>query len=445
MELVLYPMISSVQNEINQQQLQKQFGHLGNSVYNMQMPKPSAPQLVDAPVEHSLSTSMAELLELSGPSGGLSVTPNPSGSWDPSASLHLHESQHLHQLQPQLQTQAFQQSQGQSQGFQQTQQAPTYQSTHAQSDRFTQMQPQGQHAIQSPFHASSQLPSQLQHQSQGATYPHLAPSQVIGEQRHQVGHVANSSQDSLSQLHQLEVAQVSGAEPVSVSIIQPAIWSAQDRQQAQHTAASAHLPPAHFDSAFLVSSPAASSDAQSSVYGSAAHQPPQQLSQQLLPDSVSHLSSRPPLAGGDSKRSIATNTQLTMHRGDAELHRPGAMTSHPYPGASAPPGSSWTQSQDAFKYGTGPGDSVSAQSSNCAPMHSQTLPGSHSAGSLNLAEGLEGRISGQIPMQAGSPALGGQPFPKASNWSPRSHDPFDDLVQPDLKRIGSNQSNASMS
>ena len=78
----------------------------------------------------------------------------------------------------------------------------------------------------------------------------------------------------------------------------------------------------------------------------------------------------------------------------------------------------------------------------------QMLQSSRSTSSLNLLpsmEGLEGRSSGQIPMRAGSPALGGQSFPKLPSWTPQTHDPFSDLVQQDLKRANSSHSNAGMS
>ncbi len=77
-----------------------------------------------------------------------------------------------------------------------------------------------------------------------------------------------------------------------------------------------------------------------------------------------------------------------------------------------------------------------------ACLHSQpVLRSSDSTGSLTMpVEGLEGRSSGQMPMRAGSPALGGRASPKPPSWSSHMHDPFGELVTQDLKRIGSNSS-----
>ena len=463
------PMLSSIQTCCSQQQLQKQFGHLGNSVYTMQMPaQPSAAaQPAELSASQSLSASMAELLEISDPSGGLGLTPNPSGSWDPSASLQLGKSPNQQQLQAQSQPQAHQQYLGEAQAQTGTQ-AQAQPDLHVHAYPQSQLEPQ--HARQAlslgdpqptapPYHQSQRVLSSADsqphvsqcHQSQGVYTGQLLP-QSIGEPGHtyhdQTGNQqappTSSSSGSLSQ-----ASHSSNAHPVTVSIITPAVWEPQDWQHTHHGSSSSHAESAQQDQVCSASAPAASSDDLRAAYGSSPYQSSQHLPQQLLPDTAVHFSSSLPVASGNSKRSIATNTHLTIQRSDSDAHRPNAVPSSST-NTSMPqaPLTDQSASQGSGNYQLDVTGSL--HDGGRAPLNSQMLPSrsSHSSNSLNLlpsTEGLERRSLGQTPMRAGSSASGGQSFPKPPAWSPQMHDPFSDLVQPDLRRPGSSHSSAGMS
>lgn len=446
MELVLAPMLRSMQTCISQQQLQKQFGHRDNSVYRLQLPSQgSAAQSVAQPMAQpvaqpmaQLSTSMAQLLDVSGGNVG-GLTPQVSGvssvgsqSWDPSASLHLHQS--LLQQQLPLQSQA-QQPPSQAQPQAQSQTQPSYQ---------MQQQPQEQSVAQQQMpqslsHSSFSLPfqSQLQH----------PPAQLISDQQR----LTNGPSG-----YQSEQPQVSTAQNVNVSIISPAIWTPADRPSPQLGTSASFGAPTETAQMANASAPAALHDDLAAAYGSSSfnssfHPPSQQQQlQQQLPQQLSEkpleLRPRPPLGGNDSRRSIATNTQLTMHRGDSDAQSSGAARA---PTGTSPAGlspsadSGWgqVQAQGSGLYQAAQGSaglSVSGQ----AFLHSQlVLRSSDSTGSLAMpVEGLEGRSSGQMPMRAGSPALGGRASPKPPSWSSHMHDPFGELVTQDLKRIGGSSS-----
>ena len=463
MELVVAPMLASIQTCCSQQQLQKQFGHLGNSVYTTRLPAQYSPaQPAEQSASPSLNTSMAELLEISNHSGGLGLTPNTSGSWDPSASLHLGNQQQ--QLQPKSQPQVHQPYLGEAWAQTQAQSQPD---VHVHTYSQSQLEPQ--HAQQAISQADPQAQAPPYHQSQGIlssadAQPHASRShqsqgvytgqlslQSIGEPGylshdqaggHQGPH-ASSSSGSVSQ-----AAHNFGAQAVSVSIIQPAVWEPQDRQHTQHGSSPSRAESAQQDQDYSASAPAASSDDLRAAYGSSPYQSSQHLPQQPLPDIAMHLSSSLPMASGNSKRSIATNTHLTMHRGDSDAHRPSAVpassTSTSMP--QAPLANQTSHSSGNYQ----PDDNGISHDGGRAPLHSQMLQAksSRSASSLNVLpymEGLERRSSGQTPMRAGSPALGGQSFPQPPAWSPQTHDPFSDLVQPDLRRPGSSHSSAGMS
>ena len=136
-----------------------------------------------------------------------------------------------------------------------------------------------------------------------------------------------------------------------------------------------------------------------------------------------------------------------MHRGSPDPHRPDAVLASSAAGSV----SQDAVTQQSASLGSGycePGSSGIGHDSGRAPLHSQMLQSSRSSGSVNQlpsGEGLEGRSSGKAPMRAGSPALGGQSFPKPPSWLPQSHDPFSELVRQDFKRVGSNHSNAGTS
>ena len=471
MELVVAPMLSSIQTCCSQQQLQKQFGHLGNNMYTMQMPaQPSAAaaQPADLSASQSLSTSMAELLGISDPSGALGPTPKPSGSWDPSASLPLGKSSNQQQqLQAQSQPQVHQPYLGEAQAQTGTQAQPQ---PHLQVHTYPQSQREPQHARQAPYLGDPQPTASLHHQSQGVlsladSTPHVSQRhqaqgvytgqlspQSIGEPGYTYCDQAGSQQapptSSLSGFLS-QANHSSGAQPVSVSIITPAVWEPPDRQHTQHGSSSPHAESAQEDQDYSASAPAASSYDLRAAYGSSPYQSSQHLPQQPLPDTALHSSPSLPMASGNSKRSIATNTHLTMHRSDSDGHRPNAVpsssTNMPMPQA---PGTDQTASQGSGNYQ--PNDSGVLHDGGCPLLHSQMLRSrsSHSTSSLNQLpsmEGLERRASGQTPMRAGSPALGGQSFPKPPAWSPQMHDPFSDLVQPDLRRPGSSHNSAGMS
>lgn len=476
MELVVAPMLASIQTSCSQQQLQKQFGHLGNSVYAMPVPAQVSPaQLAEQSASQSLNTSMAELLELSSHSGGFGLTPNPSGSWDPSASLHLGKAPNQ-QLQLQSQPQVHQPYLGEAQAQTGTQ---AQSQPDLQLHTYPQSQLPPQHARQTLSHADSQPQAPPYHQSQGIlssadAQPHasrrhqsqgvytgqLSP-QPAGEPGclyrdqaggHQGSHASWSS-GSVSQ-----AAHNSGAQAVSVSIIQPAVWEPQDWQRTQHGSSPSHAEAAQQDQDYCASAPAASSDDLRAAYGSSPYQSSQHLPQQLLPDTVLQSRSSLPMASDNSKRSIATNTHLTMHRGDSDAHRPNdvpaSSTTTPMPQAilasQTSQGSGNYRPNDTGSGNYQPDDTGVLHNGGRAPLHSQMLQSrsSHSTSSLNVLpsiEGLERQSSGQTPMRAGSPALGGQSFPKPPAWSPQTHDPFSDLVQPDLRRLGSSHSSAGMS
>ncbi|KAL3151729.1 hypothetical protein ABBQ38_012708 [Trebouxia sp. C0009 RCD-2024] len=448
MELVLAPMLASIQTCCTQQQLQKQFGHLGNSVYNMQMqPQSAAAAAAAAPGEasgrsDSLSTTMAELLGLSEPSGDAILTPSPSGSAEPSAAQHWHESQTQQQFQSQLVGQ--QQQPGlQAQTGGQVQSQP---GSHAHANH--QSRVGIQQAPQSTAYAAS-LSQALSHQQSPGKHPDQPPPAQLTQGEHSYHDHTGSSQEphaSLSSGSLSPAPQSSSAQPVSVSIITPAVWESQNWGHAQHGSFPSHAEPAQQDQDYSASAPAASSDDLRAAYGSSPYQSSPQLPAQLPPDIASHPSSSLPVASSHSRRSIATNTQLTMHRGSSDPHRADAL-----PSSSAVSVSQAALPQQTVSSGLGycePGTSGMGYGSGRAPLHNQTLQSSRSSSSLNQLpsmEGLEGRSSGQAPMRAGSPALGGQSFPKPPSWSPHLHDPFSDLVRQDLKRVGSNHSNAGTS
>jgi len=449
MELVLAPMLRSMQTSISQQQLQKQFGHRGNSVYQLQLPfqgsaaQPMAQSMAQPMAQ--LSTSMAQLLDVPGGNMG-GLTPQVSGvssvgsqSWDPSASLHLHESllQQQQQQQLPLQSQA-QQPPSQAQPQAQSQTQPPYQ---MQQQPQVQSVPQ-QQMPQSLSHPSFSLPfqSQLQH----------PPAQLTSDEQRLTSGASG---------YQSEQPQASTAENVNVSIISPAIWTPADRPSPQLDTSASFGAPTQTAQMANASAPAASHDDLAAAYGSSSFsssihppypQPQQQQLQQQSPQQLSQkpleLRPRPPLGGNDSRRSIATNTQLTMHRGDSDAQSSGAARA---PTGTSPAGlspsadSGWgqVQAQGSGLYQAAQGSDgplVSGQ----AFLHSQpVLRSSDSTGSLTVpVEALEGRSSGQMPMRAGSPALGGRASPKPPSWSSHMHDPFGELVTQDLKRIGSNSS-----
>ena len=443
MELVLAPMLRSMQTCISQQQLQKQFGHLGNSVYHLQLPSQgSASQSVAQPMAQpmaQLTTSMAQLLDVPGGDvGGLApqasgVSSMGSQSWDPSASLHLHQS--LLQQQQQLQQQIPLQSQGQqppSQAQPQTQ--PSYQ---------MQQQPQVQSVAQ------QQTPQSLSHPSFSLPYqsqPQNPPAQLVSNQQT----LTHGPSGYLS-----EQPQAPTAEHVSVSIISPAIWTPADRPNPELDTSASFGAPTQTAQMANASAPAASHDDLAAAYGSSSFSssvyPPSQQQQQIQQPSPQQLSEkplelrpRPPLGGNDSRRSIATNTQLTMHRGNSDAQRSGA--------AQASTGSSLAALLPSADSGWGQAQAglYQAAQGSAGPLvagqpflHSQpVLRSSDSTGSLTApVEALEGRSSGQMPMRAGSPALGGRASPKPPSWSSHMHDPFGELVTQDLKCIGSSSSN----
>lgn len=446
MELVLAPMLASIQTCCTQQQLQKQFGHLGNSVYNMQMQPQSTAAAASPPGDasgqsDSLSTTMAELLGLSEPSSGGFATPDPSGTSEPSASQHWHESQSQQQFQLQLVGQQ-QQPEWQAQtGIQaQSQPGPHAHANH-QSQLETQQAPQSTSYADSRSHA-------IPHQQSPGEYPGQPPLTHLtqGESYHDHSGSGQEPHASLSSGYLSEAAQSSGAQPVSVSIITPAVWESQNWGHAQHGSLSSHAQPAQQDQNYSASAPAASSDDLRAAYGSSPYQSSLQLPAQLPPVHASHLSSSLPLASSNSRRSIATNTQLTMHRGSSDSYRPDTLPSSSAVSVSVPQAA---LPQQTVSLGSGSNETSTSgmgYDSGSALLHNKTLQSSHSSSSLNQLpsmEGLEGRLSGQAPMRAGSPALGGQSFPKPPSWSPHLHDPFSELVQQDLKRVGSNHSNAS--
>ena len=451
MELVLAPMQRSMQTCISQQQLQKQFGTTDSSMYNLQLPAQTSQAAAQSVAQ--LSTSMAELLDVGG------LTPQVSGvssmgsqSWDPSASLHLHQSL----LQQQLQ-----------------QQVPVHpQSQHSQSQ--AQLQPQT-HPDQRLQHPPVQTEAQ-----QNASQSLFRPSPQSQDQSH-LGHhnppshlaSTHGDQTQASSGYQSEHLQGSGSQSVSVSIIAPAVWTAADRQSPQPAPSMPFNESTHSAQVASASAPAASqhdlaaaygsSTFDPSTYSSAQHQqqlqhpfpqqqpqqqlPPQQMQQHLPQQHSQQLSPRPPLGTSDSKRSIATNTQLTMHRGVSDAHTSGAAQASMSnaPAAASPAASDgWVQTrpQDPSSYLPTLGDAAAASGASSRQTNSQpVLRTSDSTGSLTApVEGLEGRSSGQMPMRAGSPALGGRAFPKPPSWSSHMHDPFGDLVTKDLKSVGSGSS-----
>lgn len=462
MELVLAPMLSSIQTCCSQRQLQKQFGHLGNSVYTMQRPAQSpTAQPMEQSASQSLSTSMAELLEISDPTAGLDVNSLLSDRCDSSASLQGNSQKLQPQSQPQVQSQALHQqypSDAQAQTGTPAQSRPDLQ---VHTYPHSQLDPQ--HAPQAVSHAESQPSAPPYHQSPGVissadSQPHVSPNrqpqgvysgqpsaQSTEEPGCMYGDPAGGHQAPYASSSLPEAAHISSAQPVSVSIITPAVWE----QEWQRESSPSHVDSAQQDHAYSASSPAASADDLRAAYGLSPYHSSQHLPQQLLPDTTSHFSSSLPMASSNSKRSIAINTQLTMHRSGSGANRPSELAAS---STSSVP-QDFLANQTALPgsgYQHKPKDTRVESDSGQPPTHSQMLKSksSHSTNSLNMLpsmDGLEGRSSGQAPMRAGSPALGGQGFPKAPAWSPQTHDPFSDLVQPDLRCAGSSHSSANMS
>ncbi len=242
-----------------------------------------------------------------------------------------------------------------------------------------------------------------------------------------------------------------------MSIISPAIWTPADRPNPELDTSASFGAPTQTAQMANASAPAASHDDLAAAYGSSSFSssvyPPSQQQQQIQQPSPQQLSEkplelrpRPPLGGNDSRRSIATNTQLTMHRGDSDAQSSGAARAPTgtSPAALSPSADSgWGQAhaQGSGLYQAAQG-SAGPSFAGQAFLHSQpVLRSSDSTGSLTApVEALEGRSSGQMPMRAGSPALGGRASPKPPSWSSHMHDPFGELVTQDLKRIGSSSS-----
>ena len=70
----------------------------------------------------------------------------------------------------------------------------------------------------------------------------------------------------------------------------------------------------------------------------------------------------------------------------------------------------------------------------------QGMPHSDSVGSLSSLQSMDGverRLSGQTPMRAGSPALGGRVSSRPPAWSAQKHDPFGELVSQDIRSSSS--------
>ena len=345
-----------------------------------------------------------------------------------------------------------------------------------------------------------QQPSLAQQQSQHNSFP-PAPNwnQSHGQAQH-ASHSQASKIQGFTHSHSLPTASGSNMQPeiVNVNIISPGIWTtvgnAQHSSNYQPGASSTH------DAMSNASAPPLPPDvgSSSSLYSSSAPAAVQQpLAQQVRQHSVA---AQQPTAE-DNRRSVATNTQLTMQRAIAESRSGAVMMQRAVPegrsgadGASQPPHQavpafrntlpghqaqspnedtlnrprslppypmpSQTYTEASASNGNGlmpqgnsqmhPGSSeamfanVSGQMgigrNSVGSRQMQEMPHSDSVGSLSSLQSMDGverRSSGQIPMRAGSPALGGRVSSRPPTWSAQKHDPFGELVSQDIRSSSS--------
>lgn len=175
-------------------------------------------------------------------------------------------------------------------------------------------------------------------------------------------------------------------------------------------------------------------------------------------DASAKLKSTPAATATDNRRDVATNTQLTMQRSSVGLQGslpqpsggvPG-NSPHALPTLSAASSSANLQFPpsgiDYMQAGIGQplAGSSNMQSGYAQDRleggHVQSMTHSDSVGSLSSLpsmEGVERRISGQVPMRAGSPALGSRVSSRRPAWSAQKHDPFGELVGQDIRSSSS--------
>ena len=272
-------------------------------------------------------------------------------------------------------------------------------------------------------------------------------------------------------------------ETVNVNIISPGIWTtfgnAQHSSNYQPGASSTH------DAMSNAAAPPLPPDVgpSSSLYSSSAPAAVQEpLAQQVRQHGAA---AQQPAA--DNRRSVATNTQLTMQRSVAESRRgaddvsqpahqavpafgstlPGHQAQSPNENTLSRPRSlppyhtlSQTYTEASASNGNGlmsqgnsqvhPGSSeamfanVSGQMGigrdSVGSSQMQGMPHNDSVGSLSSLQSMDGverRLSGQTPMRAGSPALGGRVSSRPPTWSAQKHDPFGELVSQDIRSSSS--------
>ena len=333
-------------------------------------------------------------------------------------------------------------SPGHAQSPQHGQYQPQLSQSASQSSQLSQYQSQSQPARHRQYqpqlsHSDSTLPSRKHTQSQ--LFP-AAPAWSQGQPQ------TASQPQSLGSpgfTHSLP-------ETLNVNIVTPAIWTNFDAAHQERQPAAIQQAQSTFDVSSYASAPPLPVDTEQphalSFHSSSAPL----ATHQYWPQSHAQTETQaglPPLAaaaGGDNKRSIGTNTQLRMQRSS-----PAQRVSQPASGltdqqAESPqrdglsrPGSV-TPSPDRNNNA----QAEASQSSVLSPGTSQapTVRHSESVGSLSSLgsmEGLDKRMGGQMPMRAGSPALGGGGSSRPPAWSAAKHDPFGDLVSHDLRSSSS--------
>lgn len=266
----------------------------------------------------------------------------------------------------------------------------------------------------------------------------------------------------------------SAAEPetINIDIITPGIWTsfnhaphssntvasgAQQPTEVRQVEASA--PPMPFEAErqpvamYSTSAPAAASQ---HWIEQGTQDSPQRGSQSSAQQGL-HAAGQLLKPAGSNKRSVASNTQLTMQRsivGNVSDARFGSQQSRPAEeSASGTAVSEQAQhSSRAFSKQVGalpqmqvPHEqhTVGMSQMNSGQYGSdlaQTFSHSGSVGSLSSMSGMDEvdrRNSGQVPMRAGSPALGGRASSRPPTWSAQKHDPFGELVSQDIRSTSS--------
>lgn len=303
------------------------------------------------------------------------------------------------------------------------------------------------------------------------------------------------SHQSFTHSHSFPMASGSVTEPetINVNIITPGIWTSPEHPQLAsdfHVDSTQH---SLHDARVKASAPPMTLQADQQSFAVHSSSAPAALSQQWAQQGM-QASAQLPRSAADNKRNVATNTQLSMQKSNsgtrsgfgASLQHPNqaddrsdaAQTGNHVPSSaegvlnrpsSLPAGPSApndTQPEVPIPVGVNhmlqahgqmpvgfrqpisgniQGHSGMSQQQPTA-SYMQSMPHSDSAGSLSSlpsTDGLDRRASGQVPMRAGSPALGGRAASRPPTWSAQKHDPFGELVSQDLRSTRSRSMDSS--